>query len=103
MSHLPKEGPNPKDTFIDILATLKAAPIAVRFQVIAADFDESVCMTDSKSSILVYVAMPLSDHTILNLKILYNTIYEKGVNYIVSEYNISKETYKKLPNRLAVL
>jgi len=75
----------------------------VGFQVIATDFDESVRMTDSKSSMLIYVAMPLSNHTILNLEILYNTIYEKGVSYAVSAYNISEEAYKKLPNRLAVL
>jgi len=31
MSHLPKKGPNPKDTLIDVLATLKAAPIVVGF------------------------------------------------------------------------
>jgi len=103
MSHLPKEGPNPKDIFTDILATLKTAPIVVGFQVITTNFDKSVHTTNSKSSVLIYVAMPLNDHTMLNLEIFHNTIYKKGVNYAVSKYNISKEAYKKFPNRLAVL
>jgi len=47
--------------------------------------------------------MPLNNHTILSLEILYNTIYKEGVKYAVSAYNISGKAYKKLPNRLAVL
>ena len=52
---------------------------------------------------LVYVAIPLSNYTILSLEILYNIIYEEGIKYVVSAYNISSKAYKKLPNRLAVL
>jgi len=52
---------------------------------------------------LVYVAMPLSNYTILSLEILYNMIYKKGIKYAVSAYNISGKAYKKLPNGLAVL
>ena len=103
MSHLPKKGPNPKDILIDALATLEAAPIAVIFQVITTEFDESVRTTNGKSSVLVYVAMPLSNHTMSNLEILRNTIYKEGVKYAVGAYNISEEAYKKLPNGLAVL
>jgi hypothetical protein len=103
ISHLPREVPNPKDTLIAVLVTLKAAPVAVKFQVIAANFNESVCTTDSRPSVLVYVAMPLSDHTMLSLEILYNTIYKEGVKYAVSAYNISVKACNKLPNRLAVL
>jgi len=47
--------------------------------------------------------MPLSDYTMLSLEILYNTIYEEGVKYAVSAYNISGKAYKTLLNRLAVL
>lgn len=103
MLYLPKEGFDPKDILIDALITLKAAPIVVIFQVIAAKFNKSVRITDGKRSALVYVAMPLSDYTISNLEILCNTIYKEGVKYAVSAYNISKEVCKKLPNRLIVL
>ena len=47
--------------------------------------------------------MPLSDHTMLSLKILYNLIYYKGVKYAVSAYNIFSKACKKLPNRLIAL
>ena len=47
--------------------------------------------------------MPLSNHTMLNLEILCNTIYEEGVKYVVGAYNISEEAYEKLPDGLAVL
>ena len=60
-------------------------------------------MINSNYSILIYIIMPLSDHTILNLKILYNLIYYKDIKYIVSTYNIPSKAYKKLLNGLAVL
>jgi len=103
ISYLSKKGPDPKDTLIDILATLEATPVVVGFQVIATNFDESVRTTNGKSSMLIYVVIPLNNYTMSNLKIFYNTIYEKGVNYAVSEYNISKKTYKKFPDKLMVL
>ena len=59
------------------------------FQVIATDIDESVYTINSNYSILIYVAMPLSNYTMLNLKVLYNTIYKEGIKYTVSVYNIS--------------
>jgi hypothetical protein len=52
--------------------------------------------------VLFYVAMPLGDHTMSNLEILRNTIYE-GVKYAVGAYNISEEACEKLPDGLAVL
>jgi hypothetical protein len=75
----------------------------VEFQLITTKFDESVYITDSRPSILIYVAIPLSDHTMSSLEILYNTIYKEGVKYAVSIYNISIKAYKELPNRLVVL
>ena len=75
----------------------------MRFQVISTDFDKSVCITNGNYSILIYVAMPLSNHTILNLDILYNTIYKEGIKYTVSIYNISSKVYRKLPDGLTVL
>ena len=95
MSHLPGEVPDPKDIFTTILATLKAAPIVVRFQVLAANFDKSICMTDGNHSVLIYVAMLFSDHTMLSLEILCNTIYKEGIKYAVGAYNISSETCEK--------
>ena len=103
MSHLPKEVPDPKDTLAAALATLEAAPVAVRFQVIAANFDESVRTADDNHSVLVYVAMPLGDLTMSNLEILRNPIYEEGVKYAVGAYNIPSKACRKLPNRLTVL
>ena len=52
---------------------------------------------------LVYIAIPLSNHTISGLEILRNTIYKEGVKYAVGAYNISSKAYKKLPDRLVVL
>ena len=52
---------------------------------------------------LIYVAIPLSNYTVLSLEILYNIIYKEGVKYVVSAYNISIKAYKELPNRLIVL
>ena len=60
-------------------------------------------MADNNHSILVYIAMPLSDLTMLNLEILYNLIYKEGVKYVVSIYNIPSKACRKLPNRLIVL
>ena len=47
--------------------------------------------------------MPLSDHTMSNSEIFCNTIYKENVKDAVGVNNISKEAYKKLFNRLAVL
>ena len=47
--------------------------------------------------------MPLSNLIMLNLEILRNLIYEEGVKYIVSAYNIPSKACRKLPDGLAVL
>ena len=101
--YLPREVPNPKDTLTAILITLKTAPIAVKFQVITANFNKSVRTTNGRPSVLVYIAIPFNNYTILSLEILYNLIYKEGIKYVVSAYNISVKAYNKLPNRLAVL
>jgi len=103
MLYLPREVPDPKDTLTAVLTTLKAAPIAVRFQVLAANFNESVRTTNSNNSVLIYVIIPLNNHTMSSLEILYNIIYKEGIKYAVSAYNISSKAYKKLPNKLKVL
>ena len=47
--------------------------------------------------------MPFGDLIMLNLEILYNLIYEEGVKYIVSAYNIPSKACRKLPDGLIVL
>ena len=103
MLYLLKEVLNFKDTLAATLVTLKAAPVAVRFQVIAVNFNKSVRTADNNHSVLVYIAMPFSDLTMSNLKILHNLIYKEGVKYTVSIYNISSKVYRKLPDGLTVL
>ena len=103
MLYLSKEVPNPKDTLVAILITLKTAPIAVRFQIIAINFNKSVYIANNNHSILIYIAMPLSDLIMSNLEILRNPIYKEGVKYVVNTYNIPSKAYRKLSNRLTVL
>lgn len=97
MSHLFGQAPKLEDAIPAILGKVEAATTAARFQVIVADFDESVRTTDGKSSVLVCVAMPLGDPTVSNIEVLRKGAYVKGTKYSVGAYNISHEALNGLP------